>query len=126
MKKILTALVALLVTGVGVAAVQSPAFASASGTVDCGWLPVVGVWIEKVSGSGTSGWAWTPNDGRVNQPYYRANINSSATYNVHVGCGGTPQSWQVTTTSASPQSGDADWVCVPGYASGVWNRCTPS
>jgi hypothetical protein len=126
MKKIGKALITLSVVAVGVVAVQAPASAAASGTVDCGWLPVVGVWIEKVSGSGSSGWAWTPNDGSYNQPYYRANINSSATYNVHVGCGGTPQNWQYATTSVSPQSGNADWVCVPGYASGAWNRCWPS
>ena len=108
MKKVLKALVALCVIGGAVGAVQSPAFASASGTVDCGSLPVVGVWIEKVSGSGSSGWAWTPNDGSDHQEYYRENISSSATYNVHVGCGGTPQSWQHVTKSISPQSASPD------------------
>ncbi|MEV0129358.1 hypothetical protein AB0H83_12980 [Dactylosporangium sp. NPDC050688] len=105
----------------------SPASASASGSVTCnGNLAVVGVWIQKVSGSGTSGWAWTPNDGSSTQDYYRENIDSDATYNVHVGCGGSPSAWQYTTTSVTPQSGDADWVCIPGYATGGLNRCSPS
>lgn len=105
---------------------SSPATASASGTVTCNGHAVVGVWIAKVSGTGSSGWAWTPNNGQSTQEYYRDNIASSATYNVHVGCGGTPQNWQHTTKSVTPQSGDADWVCIPGYASGAFNRCTSS
>jgi hypothetical protein len=124
--RITRALGALFVAGAAVLVYATPAAASASGTVTCNGEPVVGVWIEKVSGTGSSGWAWTPNDGDQTQDYYRENISSSATYNVHVGCGGSTSSWKYPTKSISPQSGNADWVCIPGYASGALNRCTSS
>jgi hypothetical protein len=126
-KKIVSA---LFTVGLAVAitlGAASPAHAAAGGSVTCNGEPVVGVWIEKVSGSGSSGWAWTPNNGSWTQPYYRENISSSATFNVHVGCGGTPSNWKYTTRSIHTQSStSADWVCFPGYASGHWHRCWPS
>ena len=97
-------------------------------TVKAKVLPVIAklMFPNALTELGTSGWAWTPNNGQWTQPYHRENISSSATFNVHVGCGGTPSSWKYVTTSVNPQSGTADWVCIPGYASGVWNRCSPS
>lgn len=100
--------------------------AAASGTVTCSGMPVVGVWITVVSGPGTSGWAWTPNDGRHTQPYYRADVEASTQFKVSVGCGGTPSSWDTPTHSTATQSSPADWVCYPGYVTGAWNKCYPS
>ena len=87
--------------------------AAVGGTVTCdayssSW-PVTGVWIDSTNNA-HDGWAsWSAVAG---QPW-KANFSKSdvaESYRVFVGCGGTTQSWRVTTTSGWV-NGYHDFIC---------------
>ena len=91
-------IVGLITAAALIAAVAVPTEAAARskrGEVVCagGESPVVGVWV-KVRG-GTSGWATLSN-----KRGHKANWSydtQGKKYQLHIGCGGTPQRWETNT-----------------------------
>lgn len=81
------------------------------GTVDCtyGNNDVVGVWVKVRNGK--SGWANhhpRPSSDYHSYSYYE--IDAGKTYQLHVGCGGTPQNWAATFVTTYV-TGYKDWAC---------------
>lgn len=99
------------------------AHAANSGTVMCANQdPVVGVWVQ-VSG-GTSGWAARSGSGYSQKWSYNTQGKS---YQLHVGCGGTPQKWASNLKTPYTTSG-ANATCFRGWGYGgasgwVSDRC---
>src|SRR5437764_8443023 len=61
-----------------------------SGTVSCtSGSPVVGVYIAEITKIGLFA-PWTPDAQRPALATYRADVPAGVAYEVHVGCGGTP------------------------------------
>ena len=132
LKKWAVAVVSAITLGVASSVtVSTPAMATSSGHVQ-GWIycatgGVEGVYVNKVSGSGSSGWAnvWTV--GSSNAQYAYDGLNSGATFSLSVGCGGSPGSWQYSTRTkynyTAPFTGD--FTCIPGYSgsAGGTNLC---
>lgn len=121
-----TALVVTVLAGVvGSLVGTAPAFAATtvSGRVMCvSQRAVVGVWIQAESGG--SGWAsWSPTGVQYEANYSRS-LPNGGRYQVHVGCGGTPQNWASNnkssyvggtvnyfTCSDVPNAGQYSWTC---------------
>jgi len=115
-RKRLTAIaVGLLIMAGGAFATAAPASASVSGDIQCfyGNDAVVGAWVE-VPG-GTSGWASLSPDGYGGANYSYGAVSAGTTYRLHVGCGGTPQSWGTTFYTPYVTGGYYDWICTSGY-----------
>lgn len=97
----------------------TPVAYAAGGRID-GWVTcsvgnVVGVYVNKVSGGGSSGWAnaWPISTPMVQYAY--DGLASNSTFYLSVGCGGTPGSWQYSLTTSVYGPGSRDFVCTPGY-----------
>jgi hypothetical protein len=106
---------AVVVGAVTTAVSASPAFAATSGTEMCvNQDPVVGVWVN-VAG-GTSGWATRTGSGYSQTWSYNTQGKS---YSLTVGCGGTPASWNASTSTPSYSSSWSNVVCFPGWAYGL-------
>ncbi len=89
------AVVAGLFSAVAVFAAAQPASASTvvSGFVECvSENPVVGVWVD--AASGTDGWASTSSTGLDYYKHWQYTLTSGSSYQLHVGCGGTPAKWE--------------------------------
>ncbi|MEY9911857.1 hypothetical protein ABIA35_008114 [Catenulispora sp. MAP12-49] len=71
-----------------------------SGRVSClSGQPVEGVWVAGQTDIGL--WAeWKPVDASGSTADYKATIPASVEYQLRVGCGGSPQNWSKTITSA--------------------------
>lgn len=130
MKKALLslALVAAL-TGGGMAAGTGTAAASTfvSGQVECLTMPVEGVWIA--ANSGGSGWAsWSAYAGDPEYASFSYNLPNGGSYYVHVGCGGSPQNWAVSTYSYNAVTGSGHvFYCYDyPYEDPYYGHCTNS
>jgi hypothetical protein len=67
-----------------------------SGTVNCPTgLPVVGIWVNDGLSSG-SGWASYSAAGSDGAAFKYTLPSDASLYDLHVGCGGTPQAWAFT------------------------------
>jgi hypothetical protein len=81
----------------------------ASGEVTCqSGSAVEGVWVVSQDGQGT-GWAQWSAAGSSSASFSRTIDNNS--WQVHVGCGGSPQSWKVSTFSSSFSGTPQDITC---------------
>lgn len=104
---------AVITTGFGLG-IAAPANASIGGTVTCDAYstsyPVVGVWIDS-SNNAHDGWAsWTAVPGQPwTASYSKGDVSES--YKVHVGCGGTPSSWNQTAYSQTWLTGYQNFIC---------------
>lgn len=112
--------VAALLTGLllltGVSIMSAPAASAAvTGSVTCfyGNNAEVGVWVN-VSG-GPSGYATLSDNGNGGKYYSYGAISAGKTYRLHVGCGGTAQSWGTTFYTPWVTGGYYDWICTSGY-----------
>lgn len=86
-----------------------------SGSVSCtSGNAVVGMWVAARKGAGFSPWQ---GDGATAAFWYT--LPQRERYSLHVGCGGTPSSWQVATYSATVTTAVNHFACddVPGQAS---------
>lgn len=104
-------------------AVAAPTQAHATtyyGTVHCSggsvlWndSAVVGIWIDQPGGR--SGWASFTRRDRWSANWSYNFVNNSP-YQIRVGCGGTPQSWQSTNRGryVNPSWASHDYVCDVG------------
>lgn len=102
-----------IVVAVLAAYFTSPERTAVSGTVTCAkHYPVVGVWIDS-SNDAHDGWAsWSPISGEAwKASYYKGGTHEA--YDVHVGCGGTPQHWGMTAYSGTV-TGHQDFTCRLG------------
>jgi hypothetical protein len=101
----------------------APATTKVSGRVSClSGNAVVGVWIEAQRGG--SGWSpWWPDTNPATATF--AFTISSGPWQVHVGCGGSPGSWQVATYSGWVATATATFICddIPGQA--LFGQCLP-
>jgi hypothetical protein len=92
-----------------------PATITVSGHVTClSGKAVEGVWV--VGAQGGSGWApWTSSAARPSYASFHKDIANGA-WEVHVGCGGSPASWQVATYSSQVTGAVHDFTCqdTPG------------
>lgn len=107
----------------------APAHASVSGHVTCSdGSGVMGVYITKTSGSGSSGWANVWPVGSNNVQYAYDQLGPGAGHYVSVGCGGSPGNWDVATYGPTVYGDYYDYICIPGYSgtAGGWNRCVVS
>jgi hypothetical protein len=67
--------------------------ASVSGTVSCtSGRSVVGVYIDEITNTGFFA-SWNVSPGSRSVAVYQGEIPMGMTYQVHVGCGGTPGAW---------------------------------
>lgn len=126
LKKVRALAFGVLLGAAGTMAVVSPAAAATtvSGRVMCvSQRAVVGVWIQAESGG--SGWANWSRTGVQYEANYSRSLPNGGRYQVHVGCGGTPQSWASNnksgyvggtvnyfTCSDVPYAGQYSWRCV--------------
>jgi hypothetical protein len=120
-------LVCALVLIVGMAAGAGSAHASAaiSGHVTCmtETQAVEGIWVA--ANSGGSGWAnWTP----VGANWYASfnyTLPNGGSYSLHVGCGGSPQHWNMALYSSTVSGSGYQFYCwdSPGYGS-LYLTCT--
>ena len=89
------------------AVAHSAAPVTITGYVKC--LPdatkrVVGVYVEGATGG--SGWAgWHALPGQPNVAWFSRTLPNGSSYTVHVGCGGTPQHWELAITSLTGVQG---------------------
>jgi hypothetical protein len=117
---------AAVTLGIGAAAaVQAPAAAATTvkGQVTCvGNDNVVGVWIKAENGG--SGWAswsaplvsWVAN--------YSYSLPNGGRYQVHVGCGGTPQNWATNNKSGYVSGTNNSFTCYPVLNAGpMYLKC---
>jgi hypothetical protein len=76
---------------------------------------VEGVWVATSKGSGYSPWTGQ-GDGATASFKYTLPLHES--YSLHVGCGGSPSSWQVATYSVTVSTAVNNFSCddVPGQA----------
>jgi hypothetical protein len=76
---------------------------------------VVGVFVAAARGQGFSPWRGQGN-GSTASFWYTLPVRES--YSLHVGCGGTPSSWQVATYSVTVSTAVNNFACndVPGRA----------
>lgn len=101
-------LVAASLTAVVATAAPASASVGISGQVMCvDQRSVVGLWVQAANGG--SGWATLTNVNGYTKNY-RYTLPRGGSYSVHVGCGGTSQSW--ATSNKSP------------YVSGSYNSFT--
>ncbi len=111
-------------TCAGVAAAEGSALAANAGYATCmNQAAVVGVWVN-VSG-GSSGWAWRSGSGFQQRWSYNT---QSRSYSLTVGCGGSPASWQASTSTPYYSTNWSNVSCFPGYSYGfgsiyVRDRC---
>lgn len=102
------------------------AASSISGTVTCmTGRYVEGIWV--IGQSSTSGWAWMSAPGNTHsQVSFSYTLNNGGSFDLHVGCGGTPQNWASTSTSGWFSYSNHDYHCydtsnAPPY---IQYRCT--
>lgn len=115
MKRRMLAIVTGLVVGIGaIATAQAPATAATTvrGQVTCvGNYDVVGIWIKaEEGGSGWASWeapvaSWVAN--------YSYSLPNGGRYQVHVGCGGTPQNWATNNKSSYVSGTNNSFTCYP-------------
>jgi len=81
---------------------------------------VVGVWIS--ASNGGSGWASTT---KVNgyTKNYSYSLPNGGSYAVHVGCGGSPQSWATNNKSSSYSGTWNNFTCYDSSSAG-WRYLT--
>jgi hypothetical protein len=98
-----------------------PAKIAASGQVTClSGNAVEGVWV--VGQGGGTGWAaWSPSGSQSVATFSRT-IPTSA-WEVHVGCGGSPQSWQVATYSGWMTGTSQSITCDDISGQGQFGEC---
>lgn len=111
-KRFIGVFAAMLLVAGALVGTASPAEASMRyGTVICTGGEVVGIWVEQ---PGNSGWApWNRTGYGSANWHYNFNGNN---YQVHVGCGGSPQHWASSNKSAWVNNSWAsgDFVCDVG------------
>jgi hypothetical protein len=94
-----------------------PATINAAGHLTClSGKAMVGVWV--VGQAGGSGWAaWTSTAATPSYASFHRTINNGP-WQVHVGCGGTPDSWKVATYSGWVTAVSPSFTCddIPGHA----------
>jgi len=107
--KISTVMKGLAASLFGTVLLFSPAFAlsgSINGDVFCtynSYNNIVGVWVD--AASGTDGYASWYNNG-IGGAHWSYNLSQSTTsYTLHIGCGGTSQSWAHTFYATRTASG---------------------
>jgi hypothetical protein len=98
-----------------------PAKIAASGQVTClSGNAVEGVWV--VGQGGGTGWAaWSPSGSQSVATFSRTIPNSA--WEVHVGCGGSPQSWQVATSSGWITGTSQGITCDDISGQGQFGEC---
>ncbi len=87
---------------------------SISGEVAClSGHAVVGVYVAAAKGHGFASW-----QGSTSTASFWYTLPERESYSLHVGCGGSPSSWQVATYSATVSTADNNFLCydVPGQA----------
>ncbi|MFE7744792.1 hypothetical protein [Nocardia sp. NPDC057455] len=102
----------------------SAASTTVSGTIGCiNSASPVGVWVQAKTSK--SGWAQTKVPVRLgghSKVDYSFNLDKGGDYQVHVGCGGTPQKWakslkskDVSGTKNDFLCNDTDWLSVAAF-----------
>jgi hypothetical protein len=93
-----------------------------SGHVQCrSGNAVVGVWVEVKNG--TSGWAnWRAEANPARASFTYASIKTGP-WQVHVGCGGSPQSWAVATYSIWTSTASASFTCDDVFGDSRYGQC---
>lgn len=105
-------------------AVGSSASVKVSGTIGCiNSAEPVGVWVEAAQSK--SGWADKTTPVRLgghSKVDYSYVLDKGGDYQVHVGCGGTPQKWakslkskNVSGTKNDFLCNDMDWISVAAF-----------
>ena len=110
-KTTISAILKGLAVSVGGAIIMvSPTFAAMSGTISgdvfCTYNQynnIVGVYVD--AATGTDGWASWSNNGIGGAHWTRALSQSTSSYTLSIGCGGTPQSWAKTFYATRTASG---------------------
>lgn len=115
-RKIQASLTALVLALLGIIFVPSPAIAGNTyvhGNIFCTTKNVEGVWIV-ADNDADSGWATITPSGDQSQTvswsYY--GLWNGESYRVHVGCGGSPQVWEVPTESKVDSYGAHNFNCI--------------
>jgi hypothetical protein len=86
---------------------------SAGGTVSCeSGSAVQGVWVGRSRYDGTFV-EWKPDPHDASTASFEAYVTTTA-YVVHIGCGGSPESWAVTGQSSFVTGSRVDIVCLDG------------
>lgn len=128
-KKLVGLLAAFMLVAAFFVTSASPAHASTKvyGSVECGsGHNIEGLWVA--ASSGTSGWAIMNYPGNTHYNIsWSYTLSSGNSYSVHVGCGGTPGNWAVTSTSEIYSGNSYNLICHDGKPSGLppayWYRC---
>ena len=100
----------------------SAASGTITGSIQCAWgnNQVVGVWVDATNGK--DGWASTWDNGYGGRDY-SYNLSQSSSYTLHVGCGGTSQSWG-SSMKAGPVNGQHYyWYCTYAASTGFKFLC---
>ena len=95
---------------------KAPAPYQISGTISClSGQSVEGVWVQAAQGSGYSPWQGT-GDGSTARYWYT--LPSETSFSLHVGCGGTPDTWGISVSTPLVPGPVADFMChdVAGQA----------
>lgn len=92
-----------------------------SGTVSClSGHSVEGVWVQAAQGSGYSPWQGIGN-GSTSRYWYT--LPSTMAFSLHVGCGGTQDSWAVALTAPDTQGPVANFTCHDISGQADYGKC---
>lgn len=115
-KRLLAILSGLLLAVASVVMLAVPAHASTyvQGRILCvSGAPFVGAWVK--ASNGGSGWAdWHHPAGDQKFGDWSYSLPNDGSYQLHIGCGGTPQNW-ATSSYTSFVSGSHDFTCYDLY-----------
>jgi hypothetical protein len=104
------------------ASIPPPATIDATGSVTClSGAPVEGIWV--VGRAGGSGWAtWSASASAKQFASFGRKISNGA-WEVHVGCGGSPQTWRAATYSGWVSGTSHSFTCDDISGQGRSGEC---
>jgi hypothetical protein len=95
-----------------------------SGQVSCqSGRPVVGIWVAQVTGVGMFA-NWTSDNTNPSTAGYYATIPEGMAYELHVGCGGTPQRWSMSGSSSTTTAVSVTLRCHDAEGDPAYGTCS--
>lgn len=95
-----------------------------TGNVSCrSGRPVEGIWVAEATGLGLFA-PWNRPPARPADAAYHAAIPARVAYLLHVGCGGSAQTWLVSAASPSTTMTALSVVCDDIAADPAYNTCS--
>jgi hypothetical protein len=95
-----------------------------SGHVSCqSGRAVVGIWVAEATNSGTFA-NWDPGAASPSTVVYHATIPEDIAYELHVGCGGTPEDWLISASSTTTTAASLSLLCHDVEGDPLYGVCS--